>query len=64
MCESNNQATEDVQMLNEKVSEILAKLDSICYEEKMLGKSEQFVLGIKASADVICSYFYGDKNKK
>jgi hypothetical protein len=69
MCENNSWIARDIQqqntqVLNEKVSEILAKLDSICYEETMLGKSEQFVLGVQASAEVVRSYFYGQKYKK
>ena len=69
MCENNSWIVRDIQqqntqVLNEKVSEILAKLDSICYEENMLGKSEQFVSGVQASADVVRSYFYGQKYKK
>jgi hypothetical protein len=69
MCENNSWVVRDIQqqntqVLNEKVSEILAKLDSICYEENMLGKSEQFVSGVQASADVVRSYFYGQKYKK
>ena len=69
MCENNswiarNIQQQNTQIINEKVSDILAKLDSICYKEKMLGKSEQFVLGVQASAEVVRSYFYGQKYKK
>lgn len=46
----------DIELLSLYYS-IIAEIDSICYTNNVPTKSEQFILGVQASADVIRSEF-------
>jgi len=46
----------DIELLSLYYS-IISEIDSICYTNNVPTKSEQFILGVQASADVIRSEF-------
>jgi hypothetical protein len=60
------QSNQDFQQLHaEKLFTILSQLSSICNEARMLPNSEQFILGVETSIEVVESAIKGNlyKNK-
>ena len=62
MCSNDNWLIQDIksqqqQILSEKLSQVLGKLNSICEAKELQENSEQFILGVKESTRVICEEF-------
>ena len=67
MCNDNSQITysmRDAQIsTTEKLFELLSKLNSIRVAAEVRGESEQFILGVLASAEVVQGAITGFPNK-
>jgi hypothetical protein len=62
MCGNDNWLIQDIksqhqQILSEKLSQVLGRLNSICEQYELHKNSEQFILGVKESTRVICEEF-------
>lgn len=55
---------EDRSLEYERLFSLLDKLDSIIYEARVQGYSEQFILGLIASTDVVRAEIKGFPHKK
>jgi hypothetical protein len=59
-----NYHREDRTLEYERLFRLIEKLDSTAEQARVLGYSEQFILGILASADIIRAEISGNSNSK